>query len=176
MTKEEIFTLIEEKVEGLRAKAILKDAIEDLLMPFQEPYSMHLKNIRHLSMCIEEQKGMIEMLQQMLKWKTKSNPGCLVYISGKVSGIEEKARVLFARAEKELKLKGYNPINPMNLPHCHDKSWHNYMREDIKALCECDAIYMLSNWTDSKGAIIEHRIALYLGLQVYYCPNLPPLL
>ena len=42
------------------------------------------------------------------------------------------------------------------------------MKEDVKALCECDIIYMLSNWTDSKGAIIEHTIAMYLGLKVQY--------
>ncbi len=42
------------------------------------------------------------------------------------------------------------------------------MKEDVKALCECDVIYMLSNWTDSKGAIIEHTIAMYLGLKVQY--------
>jgi len=42
------------------------------------------------------------------------------------------------------------------------------MKEDVKALCECDEIFMLSNWIDSKGAIIEHTIAMYLGLKVCY--------
>ena len=90
------------------------------------------------------------------------------YISGKISGIEDAAPGLFESAEKELKAKGFETVNPMTLNHEHDKSWHSYMREDVKALCECDAIYMLSNWTDSKGAIIEHTIAMYLGLKVQY--------
>ena len=91
-----------------------------------------------------------------------------IYISGKISGIENEAPELFAKAERELQAKGFETVNPMKLNHQHDKSWHSYMKEDVKALCECDVIYMLSNWTDSKGAIIEHTIAMYLGLKVQY--------
>jgi hypothetical protein len=91
-----------------------------------------------------------------------------IYISGKISGIENQAEELFARAEKELLARGFQPVNPMSLNHNHDKSWHSYMREDVKALCECEAVYMLSNWSDSKGAIIEHTIAMYLGLKIHY--------
>ena len=91
-----------------------------------------------------------------------------IYISGKISGIENEAPELFAKAEKELQAKGFETVNPMTLNHQHNKSWHSYMKEDVKALCECDVIYMLPNWTDSKGAIIEHTIAMYLGLKVQY--------
>lgn len=91
-----------------------------------------------------------------------------IYISGKITGIETEAIELFANAERELKEKGFETINPLTLNHEHDKSWHSYMKEDVKALCDCDAIYMLSNWMDSKGAIIEHAIAMYLGLKIYY--------
>jgi len=91
-----------------------------------------------------------------------------IYISGKISGIEQQAEDLFQHAENELQLRSYEPVNPMKLNHQHDKSWHSYMKEDVKALCDCDAIYMLSNWTDSKGSIIEHTIAIYLGLKVLY--------
>ena len=91
-----------------------------------------------------------------------------IYISGKISGIENEAPELFAKAELELQSKGFETVNQMTLNHNHDKSWHSYMKEDVKALCECDTIYMLNNWTDSKGAIIEHTIAMYLGLKVQY--------
>lgn len=91
-----------------------------------------------------------------------------IYISGKISGIEAEAVELFSKAETELISKGFEPINPMSLNHEHDKSWHSYMKEDVKALCDCDSIFMLSNWVDSKGAIIEHTIAMYLGIKVIY--------
>ena len=91
-----------------------------------------------------------------------------IYISGKITGIEEQAPAIFAKAEQQLKEHGYEVVNPTTLPHQHDQSWHSYMREDVKALCDCHAIFMLSNWKDSKGAIIEHTIAMYLGLEVIY--------
>ncbi len=94
-----------------------------------------------------------------------------IYISGKITGIENEAPALFKEAENLFLDKGYAVINPMELNHQHDKSWHSYMKEDIKALCDCDTIYMLTNWTDSKGAIIEHTIAMYLGLKVIYQTN-----
>lgn len=89
-----------------------------------------------------------------------------VYISGKISGIENEAIELFANAEKQLQSDGFETVNPMNLSHNHDKSWHSYMKEDVKALCDCDEIFMLSNWVDSKGSTIEYVIATYLGLKV----------
>lgn len=95
-----------------------------------------------------------------------------IYISGKITGIENEAPGLFAKAEEELKAKGYEVINPTTLPHDHDKSWHSFMKEDVKSLCDCDEIFMLSNWTDSKGAIVEHTIAMYLGLKVSYEPKI----
>ena len=91
------------------------------------------------------------------------------YISGQITGIETEAPLLFEAAEKKLKKLGFETINPITINHDHhDKSWVNYMREDIKALCNCDNIYILSNWVSSRGAIIEHTIASYLGLQVFY--------
>jgi hypothetical protein len=66
-----------------------------------------------------------------------------IYISGKITGIESEARDLFESAEQFLEALGYDPINPFKLNHNHDKSWHAYMKEDVKALCECDEIYML---------------------------------
>jgi hypothetical protein len=91
-----------------------------------------------------------------------------IYISGKITGIEDQAPELFKKTAHELLKQEFHPINPMTLNHNHDKSWHSYMREDIKALCDCDLIYMLSNWKDSKGAIIENQIANFLGLEVIF--------
>lgn len=91
-----------------------------------------------------------------------------VYISGKISGIEDDAPALFKMAELRIKALGHEAVNPMELPHDHGKTWHDYMREDIRAMCDCDAIYMLSNWADSKGAIVEHGLAATLGLRIIY--------
>ena len=100
----------------------------------------------------------------------KLAPLTTAYISGKITGMEEKAIELFAEAEKKLKEIGLETINPMTLNHDHDKSWSSYMRVCLKSLCDCDVIYMLTNWDDSEGAIIEHNLAISLGIKVIYEP------
>ena len=36
------------------------------------------------------------------------------------------------------------------------------MKADIKLFMECDTIYILKDWTGSKGARIEYQIAVLL--------------
>lgn len=91
-----------------------------------------------------------------------------IYISGKITGIENQAPALFEAAENYLTSLGYQVINPMKLPHNHGKTWAEYMREDIKALCDCDAIYFLKNWIDSNGACIEFWLADDLHIEKFY--------
>jgi len=96
-----------------------------------------------------------------------------VYICGKITNLPGyMARHYFAKVEKMLKDLGYEPINPMNLPHNHSKSWEDYMKECIAALVQCDAIYLMGNWYDSKGAILEYDIAKQLGLEVLSSENI----
>lgn len=92
-----------------------------------------------------------------------------IYISGKITGLEENyAKSLFDYAENWWKEKGFEPVNPMKIEHNHNLSWESYMKEDLKALMDCDYIFMLDNWTSSKGAIIEHDLAKELGIEIIY--------
>ena len=90
------------------------------------------------------------------------------YLSGKITGIENEAPALFAQAEKEVINMGFSPVNPMTIKHNHNKTWQSFMREDVKALCDCDGIYMLSNWRESNGAKIELAVANHLELDVMH--------
>jgi len=76
-----------------------------------------------------------------------------IYISGKISGIEEEAFKIFEACEKELMEQGFEVVNPMKLTHHHDKSWESYMKECIEALLSCGSIYMLKT-----GIIVEGQI------------------
>jgi len=91
-----------------------------------------------------------------------------IYISGKITGIEEQAPSIFNIAERTLQEEGHETVNPMTLNHNHDKSWKSYMKEDVKAMMDCDAIYMISNWKESKGAKIELEIAILMELDVIF--------
>lgn len=65
----------------------------------------------------------------------------------------------FAQAEEEVRAMGMIPVNPVTLPHQHDKAWESYMKEAIAAMMQCTHIYLLENWEKSKGAFIEYCLA-----------------
>jgi nucleoside 2-deoxyribosyltransferase len=95
-----------------------------------------------------------------------------IYISGKISGIENEAPKLFQEVEDVLIANSHEVVNPMKLPHNHDKSWESYMKEDLKAMLDCDGVVLLNNWFDSKGAKIECDLAEKLGMDIYNTSHL----
>lgn len=90
-----------------------------------------------------------------------------IYISGAITG-NANAEAHFESAESFLKAKGYNPINPMKLEHFNAKSWEDYMRTDIKALMDADAIYMLRGSERSPGSQIEKGLAAQLKISIFH--------
>lgn len=96
-----------------------------------------------------------------------------VYISGQITGLEETAYMfLFGAVEKFLKRDGYEPVSPVRFTEFENPEnmeWKDFMRRDIKLLCDCDCIFLLPNWTQSKGARLEATIADALGIP---CINL----
>lgn len=90
-----------------------------------------------------------------------------IYISGKVTGTDDY-RERFAKAESRLKLQGYRVINPVKKTARFPKgtSWETYMRACIRLLSRCDYIYLLHDWRKSRGAIIEQRMAVDLGMTI----------
>lgn len=83
-----------------------------------------------------------------------------VYISGKISGLSEKVyKNNFNSAELYLTGLGYDAVNPVSYGLIPNGTWEDYMRRDIKLLCECDYIYLLEGWEDSDGASLEKLIA-----------------
>lgn len=89
-----------------------------------------------------------------------------IYIAGKVSG-ENYDDVLkkFAAAEEKLAKEGLLVVNPTKL--CK-KTWDygKCLRMCITELVKCDAIYMLQDWYESKGAVLERNIARTIGMQI----------
>lgn len=91
-----------------------------------------------------------------------------IYISGKISDMPyEEAFNNFLKAEHALKQIGFEVVNPMKLDHKNAVTWSDYMRTDIKALMDCDNIFMLSNWRKSEGAKLEKHIADALEIKEF---------
>lgn len=96
-----------------------------------------------------------------------------IYIAGKITGCNAyDAEQKFAKAEGMLRDCGHKPVNPMaKVSEQENYSWADYMKEDIPLLLACDAIYLLPDWADSKGARLEKIIAEELGLEMIYESN-----
>lgn len=88
-----------------------------------------------------------------------------IYISGAITGLYlPDALKNFENAVKEVEQMGHEAVNPMELVKKQEGwDWNDYMKADIKILIECDGIYMLDNWEDSKGAKVERELAIGLG-------------
>ena len=92
-----------------------------------------------------------------------------IYISGPISGFPKGNREAFEHAAELIRANGHDPVNPHEVcAHLGDTAtWEVYMRADIKALMDCDAILQLKGWRDSSGAIVEHQTALFVGIKSY---------
>lgn len=91
-----------------------------------------------------------------------------IYISGKITGLDNYAEV-FEQAEKTLTEQGYEVINPTKLNHSnHNQSWESFMKIDLAEMLKCDAIYMLKNWRESKGAITEGYLAHTVKMKIIF--------
>lgn len=88
-----------------------------------------------------------------------------IFISGKITD-NPNYKEHFDKAEKQLKELGIIPINPTILPLGLTNA--EYMKIGLSMLENCDGIYMLSNWQNSKGAKIEYEYANYLNKHIYF--------
>lgn len=89
-----------------------------------------------------------------------------VYISGPITGLSEKVyKNNFNSTELYLTGLGYDVINPVSYPTNPEWKWEDYMKRDIKLLCDCDYIYLLEGWQASDGASLEYVIAKNLGIK-----------
>lgn len=98
-----------------------------------------------------------------------------VYLSGKIAGLpEQEYRDNFARAS--VAALDFFPdeqvtiVNPAILPAIHN-TWADYLIRDLMLLKDCDAIVMLPNWVESKGALTEYYFAAGMGIHIYLLEN-----
>jgi hypothetical protein len=87
-----------------------------------------------------------------------------VYLAGKISGLKYVDVFLkFSAAEFQLKRAGYDVINPLRLV-SQSWGWKKCMVRCIEELMQCDLIYLLPDWSESRGAKLEYHIAQELNI------------
>jgi len=76
----------------------------------------------------------------------------------------------FFKAEKQLRRRGFIPVNPaLNPPGLCQA---DYMIIDLAMLSICEGIMMLDGWEDSIGARAENAMAISLRLPVFNITDL----
>lgn len=91
-----------------------------------------------------------------------------VYIAGPMSGHDDFNFPAFYAAADNWREAGWEVLNPAELDGGDtSQTWLWYMKRDLPALLDCDAIAMLEGWENSRGARLEHAVALNAGLRVF---------
>ena len=89
-----------------------------------------------------------------------------VYIAGKING-DPKYKDKFLCAEYGLdKQLGHTVLNPADLP--EGMAPADYMRICFAMMDSADAVAFLPDYTDSKGAMLEHAWCEYVGKKIIY--------
>jgi len=89
-----------------------------------------------------------------------------VYLSGPMSGMPEFNFPLFNVEAAELRRLGYAVVNPVDINPDHSTPWSACLREDLRALLDCDAVAVLPGWEKSRGATLEVFVATQLGMRI----------
>lgn len=96
-----------------------------------------------------------------------------------MTGLPDYNRRAFDEAEKKLVDMGayavFNPASKKATPRVTHFTHEAYMCRDLHVLTQHEygapkfgVIAMLPGWSESKGATLEHQIAISIGLEVMY--------
>lgn len=87
------------------------------------------------------------------------------YIAGKINGLEDY-KEKFKKAEDKLVSEGHICMNPAILS--EGFPYEAYMPICCSIIDQCESIYMLKNWKNSRGARVERAYAEATNKQIYY--------
>ncbi len=89
-----------------------------------------------------------------------------VYISLPISGRGiDKAREHADMVAAQLSRRGHTPVNPFAIYAGKNPTYADHLCSDLRALMDCDAIYLCEGWHSSRGCRIEAKVAAEFGLE-----------
>lgn len=91
-----------------------------------------------------------------------------IYVAGPMTGHPELNFPAFHAVAAALRAQGHHVENPAEINADPDAEWLACMRMDIARLVLCDGVHMLPGWEKSRGARVEHGLAVGLGLEITY--------
>lgn len=103
-----------------------------------------------------------------------------IYIAGPIKGFAFRNETAFRVEEARLIEAGHEVVVPHDVePGVHDDpcpegydafDGHTsacYLRSDLKALLDCDAMQLLHGWRESRGVALEFAVAKECGIKIY---------
>lgn len=90
-----------------------------------------------------------------------------VYVSIPIKGKDyKKQREHADEVGRSLSRKGMEVVNPFNIYAGKDPSYADHLACDLRALMDCDVIFLCQGWENSRGCRIEFFTAQEFGLEV----------
>ena len=106
-----------------------------------------------------------------------------IYIAGPMRGIEFYNFPAFDATKKFLEGNGHTVVSPADIDRSlghnplesEDQDWNefpdcltlkNTILRDVVAILDCDAVWLLQGWENSKGATAERAIADWAGKEI----------
>ncbi|KQW25174.1 DUF4406 domain-containing protein [Acidovorax sp. Root402] len=89
-----------------------------------------------------------------------------IYVAGPMTGYPDLNFPAFHAAAAALRAQGHHMENPAEINADPKAQWLDCMRMDIARLVTCDTVYLLPGWEKSRGAKVEHGLAVGPGFQI----------
>lgn len=90
-----------------------------------------------------------------------------IYLAGPMTGLPQFNYPAFHVEAARLRAIGYHVENPAENP--PQETYLDYMRQALRQMLTCDAVALLPKWEKSRGALIEHGLAISLGIKARPC-------
>ena len=87
-----------------------------------------------------------------------------VYIAGPMSGYEDYNYPAFHAMARRLRALGFEVESPAENP--EQECWEDYLKVALRQMLTCDSVVFLKGWEASKGATLEHHVAMSTGLGI----------
>lgn len=89
------------------------------------------------------------------------------YIAGPMTGLPEFNFPAFHDAAAKLRGRGLDVLNPAENPAPPCGTWLAYMRMAVAQVAQADVVVLLPGWEASRGAMVEYRLAVGMGLPIW---------
>lgn len=101
------------------------------------------------------------------KWHDKANEEKFVAACQLISANFTHETNELVKQSELYRVRFFELKNPHSLNHFHQRTSKDYMRVCIKALMDCDRVYLMDDWRGCKYSRMEVMIAAAMHIEIY---------